>query len=135
MRAFTTLFLALLAVGCGGDATGPTTASVAGTWSLQSINGIALPYVVAQTGGDKVEITGDVFTAVATGSFTQLTTVRTTLSGQVTTQSVADAGSWSMSGTAVTFQFNSNGSVGTGSLSGNTLTVTDAGYAYIYRKQ
>ena len=135
MRVLASFALVVLAA-CGGESTtAPTNVSVAGTWTLQSINGTGLPYIVAQTGADKVEITSDVVTVVASGSFTQITTVRTTFSGQVTTQSVADAGSWVLNGTAATFQFNSDGSVGTGSISGNTLTIASDGFAYIYRKQ
>jgi hypothetical protein len=125
----------ILAASCGGDSTAPTTVSVAGTWNLQTINGTALPYVLEQTGADKTEITSDVFNVASTGSFTQTTTVRFTQNGAVTTQSVADAGSYTVSGTAVNFTFNSDGSTGTGSLSGNTLTVTSSGFAFVYKKQ
>lgn len=128
--------LLIVAAACGSDGpTQPTSTSVAGTWSLQTINGNGLPYVVAQTGADKVELISDVITAVASGSFTQITQVRITQNGQTSTQSIPDAGSFSLNGTAVTFTFNSDGSTGTGSVSGNTLTVTDDGFAYVYKKQ
>ena len=128
--------LLLVGAACGGDSpTQPTSSSVAGTWSLQTINGTGLPYIVAQTGSDKVELTSDVLTVVGSGSFTQITQVRVTQNGQVSTQSIPDAGSYVLNGTAVTFTFNSDGSSGTGSLSGNTLTVAEDGFAYVYRKQ
>ena len=128
--------LLLVGAACGGDSpTQPTSPSVAGTWSLQTINGTGLPYIVAQTGSDKVELTSDVLTVVGSGSFTQITQVRVTQNGQVSTQSIPDAGSYVLNGTAVTFTFNSDGSSGTGSLSGNTLTIAEDGFAYVYRKQ
>jgi hypothetical protein len=128
--------LLLVGAACGGDSpTQPTSSSVAGTWSLQTINGTGLPYIVAQTGSDKVELTSDVLTVVGSGSFTQITQVRVTQNGQVSTQSIPDAGSYVLNGTAVTFTFNSDGSSGTGSLSGNTLTIAEDGFAYVYRKQ
>jgi hypothetical protein len=134
MRTIACLLL-VATMACGGDSpTQPTATSVAGTWRLQTINGTALPYVVAQTGADKVELTSDVITAVPSGSFTQLTTVRVTQNGQVSTQSLPDAGSYTLNGSAVTFTFNSDGSTGTGSIGGNTLTVTSDGLALIYRK-
>jgi hypothetical protein len=134
---FVSSALLLLAVACGASdaATAPTSASVAGTWNLQTINGAGLPYVLDQTGANKDELVSDVVTAVSTGSFTRTTTVRTTFNGQVTTQSVADAGRYSLNGTAVVFTFNSDNSVGTGSISGNTLTVADNGVALVYRRQ
>jgi hypothetical protein len=134
MRVIACLLL-IVAAACGSDSpTQPTATSVAGTWSLQTINGTALPYVVAQTGADKVELTSDVLTVVPSGSFTEITTLRVTQNGQVSTQSVPDAGSYTLNGTAVSFTFNSDGSSGTGSISGNTLTVTSDGIALVYKK-
>ena len=77
MRSLISLALVIL-VACGDDSTtAPTNDSVAGTWSLQSINGTGLPYVVFQIGADKVELVSDVVVAVASGAFTQTTVVRT----------------------------------------------------------
>ena len=137
MRKFL-MVLYVFATACGGgkdSPTQPTPASVAGTWNLQSMNGTALPFVIAQTGANKTELTADVLTVVAGGSFTQMTTIRTTLNGQVTTQTIPDAGAYVLNGTNVTFQFISDGSIGTGTVSGTTLTVSTPGFSYIYRKQ
>jgi hypothetical protein len=129
------IFLGVLALALAcGDSTGPTEASVAGTWNLQSINGTALPFVVAQTGTDKVEVTADVLTVTSSGSFTEITTIRTTQNGATTTQTIPDAGTYVLNGNNVTFQFQSDGSVGSGTVSGNTLTVSQAGLSLIYKK-
>src|ERR1044072_8557407 len=49
------LAVAMLTLACGGDSTTePTNASVAGTWSLSTVNGTALPYILAQSGADKI---------------------------------------------------------------------------------
>jgi hypothetical protein len=130
------IFFALLALtlACSNDSTAPTAASVAGTWNLQSVNGTALPFIVAQTGTNKVEITADVLTATPSGSFTEITTIRTTQNGVATTQTSPDAGSYVLNGNNVTFQFQSDGSIGAGTISGNTLTVSDAGLSLIYKK-
>ena len=133
MRRF--LFLLVLAgVACGGDATAPQVVSVAGAWTLQSINGTTLPFVVAQTGANKVEVVSDVITVVATGSFTQTTTYRTTDNGHVTTESFADAGSYTVNGNADTFHFTSDGSTGTAVFDASTLTVASSGTSYIYKR-
>ena len=126
----------VLAAACGGDTTtGPTVQQqITGTWSLSTVNGSALPFTIAQTGTNKVELVSDVFVVASTGSFTQTTTVRTTINGVVTTQSVADAGTYTVSGTAITLHFNSDGSTGTASFSGNTFTTTDGGLALVYRR-
>lgn len=135
-RFLTAAVMLASAAACGGgdSPTEPTQVSVAGTWSLQTINGTRLPYVVAQTGADKLEVTSDVLSVSGTGSFTQTTTVRLTQNGQVSTQSVADAGSYTLNGSAASFRFNSDGSTGTASISGNTMTVATDGFAYVYTR-
>ena len=135
MRFFKLVALLAL-VACGGD-NDPTSPgnSLAGTWSLQSINGTALPYVVLQSGANKIELTADILTVSSGGSFTQTSTIKTTVNGQVTTESVSDAGSYTVNGNAVSFVFNSDATTGTGVLSGNSLSVGAEGAAFIYRKQ
>lgn len=121
--------------GCGGDSgTGPDRASVVGTWNLQTVNGQPLPYVIAQQGADKVELTRDSFT-FSSSTFTQTTDYRLTQGGQVTTGSDADAGRYTLNGDAVTVEFNSDGSSATGALAGNTITITDEGIVGVYRRQ
>ncbi len=133
--AFAALAFPLAACGGGGDSpTGPTTASVVGTWNLQSINGQALPYVLQQTGADKLEVTRETFTFSST-TFTQTTDYRLTQSGRVTTDSEADAGRYTINGNAVTVTFNSDGSSVTGTVSGNTITAAADGVALVYRRQ
>jgi hypothetical protein len=131
------LTLATVLAACGGSdkSTAPTTASVAGVWNLQTVNGNNLPYTVIAVGSDHIEVTSDVITASSNGTFSQVTTLRVTQSGQTQTQNQPDSGTWSLNGTAVTFTFQSDGSTGTGSLSGNTLTVTEGGLALVYKKQ
>ena len=125
-----------LAIACGSDSPSqPTSASVAGTWSLQTVNGTALPYLITQSGTTKVELVSDVVTAVATGSYTEITQIRTTVDGQVMNESFPDAGSFTLNGTAVVFQSNSDGSQTTGSVSGNTFTLAAEGFAYVYKRQ
>jgi len=132
MKRFVAACVVLLAIACG-DSTSPS-ASVAGTWTLQTVNGAPLPFVIAQVGADKIELTSDVITANSNGSFTQMTTVKTTESGQVTTESIPDAGTYTQNGTAVTFTFNSDGSSGTGTLNGNTVTVASQGFSLVYTR-
>jgi hypothetical protein len=133
MKKLFVLFLSL-AVACT-DSSGPTQSSVAGTWNLQTVDGASLPFVIDQSGVNKVEVTGDVLVVTSAGAFTQATSVRVTQNGVVTTQVIPDAGSYVIHGTSVTFQFQSDGSVGTGMLMDNTLTVNASGVSYIYTKQ
>lgn len=139
MRRRVATLTAAFAVGalaaCGGDGpTTPTTTSVAGTWSLRTINGANLPYTIIQIGADKVELTADVLTVSSGGSFAEISSYRETENGVVTTFTESDAGTYTLNGTAVTFSFNSGGT-GTGTISGNTLTVAAEGFSFVFQKQ
>jgi hypothetical protein len=63
-----------------------------------------------------------------------MTTIKTTEGGQVTTETIPDAGTYTQTGTAVTFTFNSDGSSGTGTLNGNTVTVASQGFSLVYTR-
>lgn len=123
----------VLVTACGGDSTSPVI-SVAGTWNLQTINGATLPFVVQQSGANKAEITADVLTVTSTGSFTQLTSTRTTVNGVATNGSAADAGSYTTNGNTATFHFNSDGSSGTAVFDEHTLTTVVVGTSFIYKR-
>lgn len=124
------------AVACGGDkTTQPTQATFAGTWSLQTVNGTVLPWTAAQNGADKLEVTGDLFTTTSSGTFNEMTTTRTTQNGVVSVDTLPDSGTYVLSGSTVTFTFASDGSTGSAQLTGNTMTVTQSGYTFVYKKQ
>ena len=129
-------FVALaVAVACGSDSTTqPTLASVAGTWSLQSVNGSPLPFTYAQTANDKREVVSDVVTASSNGSYTEVLQIRETLNGVATTTTSTDAGTFTLNGTAVTLNGNLTG-ITTGALNGNTLTLTEQGFVWVFVKQ
>ena len=124
-----------LLTACGSDSsTQPTSNTIAGSWALQTVNGSTLPFTYSQQGANKAEVLSDVATVDAHGAYTQITQVRLTINGQVTTQSLSDAGTYTLNGTALTLKSNDGSSV-TASLSGSTFTLVIDGVAYIYKKQ
>lgn len=135
-RTLLPLFLAAFALvtACGGssDSTAPQI-SVEGTYNLQSVNGSALPYTFVGN-GVSISLISEVITASG-GSFTQLQTADVTQNGATQRTTASDAGRYTINGSAVTFQFNSDGSTGTGTINGNTFTVANQGYSYYYVKQ
>ena len=134
MRRLIPLILAI-AVACGSDSpTQPTNASIAGTWNLTSVNGTGLPFVINQSGTDKVELVSDVVTATATGTYTEMFSFRETLNGVVTTTTEPDNGTYTINGTAITLHSSTNGSI-TGALNGNTFTLVDQGFVFLFTKQ
>jgi Lipocalin-like domain len=137
MRRITAIALLAMSsavAGCGGDSTAPTPASLAGTWNLSTINGSALPFTL-QAANPKIEYLNEQIIASANGTFTQTANARFTNAGVVSTQPITDSGTWVLSGTAISFQFASDGSTGTGTLSGNTFTVAQSGFSFVYTKQ
>ena len=135
-RRFVSCMLMAVVAACGGDSsTQPTPASVVGTWNLQTVNGSVLPYLVPQDDFEAVELTSDVLTVDAKGTFTQVSKFRVTQDGEWSMEFEPDSGSYQVNGTAVTFTYDSDRSSGIASLAGNTLTFSAAGFALVYKKQ
>lgn len=129
------LVLSLSISGCSTDTSiAPTQVSVAGTWNLSTINGSPLPFTL-QAANPKIEYLNEQLIISASGTFTQTVNARYTNNGVVSTQAFADAGTYVLNGTAATFRFNSDGSSGTGTVNGNTLTVAQGGFSQVYTKQ
>lgn len=134
-RALAILAVVGILAGCGSDSsTQPSATSIAGTWALQTVNGAALPFVISQSGLNKAEVISDIATADAHGAYTEIAQVRVTLNGSVTTQSSSDAGTYTVNGTALVLKSN-DGSTVTGSLNGDTFTITSDGLSLVFKKQ
>ena len=130
--AFVMLSMLSPLAACGSDSATGTSASVNGTYTLTSINGQPMPFVLFSSGSTKSEVTAGSLT-INSGSYTALFNFRDTVNGSVTTSSETDAGTYTMNGTAITLRSQDNSTL-TGSLSGNTLTISEAGAAYIFTK-
>ena len=136
MRRLVSLALIFAALACGGDdTTVPTQASVAGTWSLQTVNGSPLPFTIATTPA-KLEILSYVVNVSANGTWTSSQQVRTTFGSSVTTNTNTDGGTYTLSGNNVAITSNTAGStVQAGVIAGNTLTLTQSGFIFVFTKQ
>ena len=133
MRRLVVLLTFAAAVACGGDSSTSPSATVPGTYTLQSINGAPLPFIYFQSGADKGEIVADTLILNDGGTWSESGTDRQTQSGQVTTQTITDGGTYTLSGNALTLvsaQFGpTNAAVANG-----TLTLTAQGVVGIYKK-
>lgn len=129
-----TVVLAFVLAACGSDSsTGPS--GVVGTWSLQTVNGSALPFVVGQSGENKSELLADTIKLASAGGFIESSSFRTTLNGVVTLQTVADTGTYTLSGSTLTLSSTTSaGASGSGTVSGNTITATIQGLAFVYKR-
>ena len=131
-RILQSLLVSSLFLACS-DATGPVR-GVEGTWRLHTVNGLALPFTLPESGVDKLELTGEVITLVAPRSLTIVTTFLVTDGSNVFPESVPDGGTYAVNGSAVTFTWESDGSTSTATVSGNTMTLQDIGLTFVYRR-
>ena len=120
------------ALGCHDRGTDPN-ARVGGSYSLRTLNGSPLPYIVLQSGTYKYEIIDDTIVLSDAGTWTEAGHDRTTSNGQVSMDVVSDGGTFTRTGTAITLDSPATGSI-SGSVSNGTLTLTDTGIDAVYVK-
>jgi hypothetical protein len=130
------LLIAVMALGllACGDSTAPL-GPISGTFELTTVNDVALPFTVSNP-GDIVtqEVTSDVITA-RNGTFTRVVDLRATntQTGQVTTQTLSDAGTYAVNGTRV--NFSSSQGLGMGTFTDNAITIVDSGFTLVYLRR
>jgi hypothetical protein len=135
MRRLIALALALTVVACGSDdSTAPSNSSIAGTWSLQTINGSPLPFTLAPA-PTKIEILSATAIINSNGTWTSSSQTRTTLGTQApTTTTETDNGTYTISGSTIALR-SSDGTVESGTISGNTFTQVESGFTFVFKKQ
>ena len=131
-RSFLYLLGSLVILACG-ESTAPERPEL-GTWRLQTVDGKPLPFTLDEPDVDKYELTGETITLVASGRVTMVTSLRVTNGGNVSLESVPDAGTFTVSGSTVTFRFDSDGSTPTATVTGDTMTLGDIGLTFVYRR-
>ncbi|MBC7673406.1 MAG: hypothetical protein H7247_13390 [Polaromonas sp.] len=122
MRNLAVLALALGLAACATDATAPST-SVEGSYSLQRINGTALPY----TFSNGVQLVSDRLVLGTDGTFTDIARYG---NGQSSTE----VGYYTSLNGSITFNDQTSGITYQGSLSGTVLTQIVSGFTQTYQK-
>lgn len=105
-----------------------------GNWTLQTLNGAPLPYVMQASGTDTVYLTKDIFTGTDHGTFSEAVTTRTVSSGQATTQTATTGGAYALDGTTVTLQYGNSPALRGGTVSQTTLTIQNLAGTYVFTK-
>jgi hypothetical protein len=117
-----------------GDSSGPGNASAEGTWDLIRINGSPLPFTVIEIAGSyRYEVISDRFVVHSNGTWNETFTYRETENGTVSTTTESDAGTWAQSGSTVSVTY-SDGTVTTGTISGDRITISAEGFVFIYAR-
>lgn len=124
--------LLALTAACGGDG-GTEPVSVAGTYTLQSVNGGPLPFVIFDESGYKLEITAASYVLTGTGTFTNSASFRETEGGAVTTSTEGFAGRYTVSASTITFT-GADGEVHAGTISGGNLVFNEDGLSAVFVK-
>jgi hypothetical protein len=133
MKKLLLTLLTFSLAGCSSyDLTTPTQELLTGRWNLTAVEDKPLPYKIIGSGTR--EVTGDMLTLATDGTFTESTTIQITLNGTVTTQTVLDSGTYEFNSTVVTFHFQSNGTIGSGTMTGKKMRVVTSGLAFTYAK-
>ena len=130
------LFAGIAACGDDGDATGTSGTSIFGTYTLQTVDGTNLPFVLFQIGNDKLEITAGSVRLNSDNTYSLSISLRVTQAGTVTTETDTGAGTFTATGSTIQFSDPGDGSGSfTGSISGNTLTIIDdVGFTFVFGK-
>ncbi len=136
MRKLLLACAAVAMLGCGGDSTGPA-ASAEGTWNLQSVNGMALPYTTIFFSSPlyRQEIMSDQVVANADGTYTETGVVRETDGANVTESTQMDAGNWTQNGNQVQIVSSLDGTTASAVVNGNKLAVNVQGSIGVYVRQ
>ena len=133
--AFLALLLPLTTTACGGDddPTGPSD-SIYGTYALETVQGQALPAIILQVGNDLLEATAGSARLNSDNTWSASITLRLTEAGVVTTSTEGSSGTFTINNNTLQLTDPSDGSVVTGSVSGNVLTVIEDNVSFVFRK-
>lgn len=133
-RAFFTMAVAIVTAGCfSGGVTG--TSSVNGTYTLESVNGAALPYVVPGNPG-KLEIVNDTVNLYEGFTYAVSGQTRSMVGGQMAVQATKENGTFSLQGNAIYFVNVINGvPLLAGKIDANKMTILRGELVYLYNKK
>jgi hypothetical protein len=132
MRFALSVLCAVFLASCGSDgSTSPASASVAGTYVLQTVNGSALPFVNSN-GITTTTIASDIITIADAGSWSENGSSTVIFNGSTTSQPIVTAGSWSRAGATVTFFNSSQSAVYVGQFTGTGLNLADVRFNYVF---
>ncbi|HEY9518670.1 MAG TPA: hypothetical protein VIQ98_05400 [Gemmatimonadales bacterium] len=125
-----------VALAACSDSTGPDTDDLVGLYDLITIDGASLPVIVDQIGEDIAEITMGTVTLDEDGTFGDATEIRITEGGVVTTEVQSTQGTWTVSGSTVTFVPNDGSGNYTMTWNGQLrLTQLFQGFTLVYERE
>ena len=134
MRRTTALSITLLAVALTlacGEPTSPL--DLVGTYTLQSVNGLPLPFTLQQYGTAKVEVLDDMLFLASSSSYSAVGHKLTTSNGFATLSAPVDAGTFSRRGDVIALESLLVGHW-EGTIQRRSLTLVQQGYTLVYTR-
>lgn len=133
-RFLSTPFIALTfaVAACGTDG-GTPPQSIAGTYTLQTVNGSPPPATLIEDPNGKFEILGGTYTLREDGAYDAVASLRETINGTADEYTQTEHGVYSRNGARVQFH-DSDGFVATATVGNGTLTFAVPGVTAIYAK-
>ena len=116
------------------DITGLGYSNVSGSYELETFNGFTLPTISYQDGFEQHELLAETFTLYSDGTYTDDYTIRVSSRNGSSQSSHRDLGTFQQNNNALQFRDSATGDIFTGSITGNTLTVTQLGDTYVHRR-
>ena len=125
--------LALLG-GCGSDGV-TTPVGVEGEYALETVNGIALPFLKSESAIERVEVVSGSLTLRSNRTYSGEIVERWTAAGSVELFPETSAGTFSISGDQLTFTETASGAAYHGTINGNRLraTLMDVTFGFVER--
>ena len=115
------------------DSTSPVTTDIAGAYSLKSINGAELPYLIGvRTNGDSLFLLDDTYTLTGDSRFAEIFHTRQLQSGAVQVIAGSDSGTFTRSGQ--TLRMVGLNGVFTATIKSDTLQLDGQNTTFVYRK-
>ncbi len=130
-----TLFVLLLAFGsaCSDGIVGSST--VNGKYTLRTLNGSKLPYVVSTSGTSKTEVLGDTIMLYEGFTFAETKTYRVTVNAVATNSIHVETGSFGLTGNSVVLRGNDGGPLQYAVVEANVMTIVYNGLTWVFKKE
>lgn len=120
----------LLGAACG-DGTAPDEGTIIGSYTLRTINGQNLPYTTLSSGVNKAEVLSSSLSVNTDGTFREERSVRRTHSGVSITEAEMKFGTYTSTGSGVTFRATTGDEV-SGTRSGGSIRFVEGGFTFVY---
>ena len=104
-----------------------------GTYALQSVNAMPLPFTLSQVGTTKVEVLDDQLMLASSSNYSSVGHKRYTSGGFVSEVAPVDAGTFTRRGRTIALQSLLVGHW-EGTIDGKTLTLVQQGYTLVYKR-